>query len=301
MIGYAVELDGEFSMKRNMSNPPEFTLAPRHLDMLKKSSDRHKYDYGHAVIVSGPSGQGGAARLAARGALRIGAGLVSVICALDSRAEHAARLDAIMVKTYDDRKGFLDKLSALNPSAACIGPNLGLCDQSRLKLIETLTLAVPLCIDADAITLIAQDPHLIKTGHHHHVVMTPHEGELRRLIPAAFTKTSCRVSLAKFAADEMHCCVLFKGPETIIARANGDCTVVKSTSFHDTAWLATAGSGDVLSGFITGLMARGFDAFDAAAIGENLHLRCAEVIGPGLIAEDLSDALPRVFSGLFKG
>lgn len=296
----AVKLDDEFSMNRNMPNPAEYTFNAHHLDMLKKSGDRHKYDYGHAVVVSGPAGQGGAARLAARGALRIGAGLVSVLCAHDSRAEHAARLDAIMVKTYNDREGFVDKLTTLNPSAVCIGPNLGVCDQGRMKLTETMSLAMPLCIDADAITLFAQDPQLINAGHHDQVVMTPHEGELRRLIPTAFTKTSCRVSLAKIAADATHCCVLFKGPETIIARPNGDCIVVKSASFHNSAWLATAGSGDVLSGFITGLLARGFGAFDAAAVGADLHLRCAEMIGPGLIAEDIPDVLPHVFSELFK-
>jgi len=287
-------------MNQDRVNAAEYALTAQHLEMLKKSGDRHKYDFGHAVIVSGPPGQGGAARLAARGALRIGAGLVSVFCALDSRAEQSARLDAIMVKTYEEGADFRDKLSALNPSAVCIGPNLGLCDQSRRKLAETLSLAVPLCIDADAITLIAQDPDLINACIHDQVVMTPHEGELRRLIPAAFDKTSCRMSLAKIAADAMSCCILFKGSETIIARPNGDCAVVKSRAFQNTAWLATAGSGDVLSGFITGLMARGFDAFDAAALGANLHLRCAEVVGPGLIAEDIPEALPRVFSGLFS-
>jgi NAD(P)H-hydrate repair Nnr-like enzyme with NAD(P)H-hydrate dehydratase domain len=94
----------------------------------------------------------------------------------------------------------------------------------------------------------------------------------------------------------MGCNVLLKGSDTIIARPTGDCVVVKSKAFAHAAWLATAGSGDVLSGFITGLMARGFDAFDAAALGANLHLQCAEVVGPGLIAEDIPEALPVVLA-----
>jgi hydroxyethylthiazole kinase-like uncharacterized protein yjeF len=269
--------------------------------LLSKSGDLHKYAYGHAIIVSGPSGQGGAARLAARGALRIGAGLVSVFCGQDSRVEHAARLDAIMVKTHTDDRGFGAQLSALKPSAVCIGPNLGLGETSRRQLAETLSLPSPLCLDADAITLIGQNPDLIKTASHPQVVMTPHAGELQRLIPVAFSQTTCRVALAKTAAHETGCCVLFKGVDTIIARPDGACVAVNSDQFAHAAWLATAGSGDVLAGFITGLMARGFDAFDAASLGAELHLHCAQAIGPGLIAEDLSEALPRVLARCLSG
>lgn len=275
---------------------PDFRITADHMKLLEKSGERHKHDYGHAIIVSGPPGQGGAARLAARGALRIGAGLVSVFSSRDARAEHAARLDAIMIKTYDSDRRFADQLSALDPSAICIGPNLGLGGDSRTKLFEVLFLPVPLCLDADAITLIAQDPHQITALSHDRVVMTPHEGELRRLIPDAFTRTKCRVSLTRIAAQRMKCTVLFKGTDTIIARPDGTCVAVKSAPFKHAAWLATAGSGDVLSGFITGLMAKGIDVFDAAALGAHLHLHCADDIGPGLIAEDIPEALSRVLS-----
>jgi hydroxyethylthiazole kinase-like uncharacterized protein yjeF len=283
-------------MTQDQQPCPEYRITADQLKLLGKSGDRHKYAYGHAIVVSGPAGQGGAARLAARGALRIGAGLVSVFSAQDAKAEHAARLDAIMLKTYSDDRGFADQLSALKPSAVCIGPNFGLSRDHRNKLSETLSLRFPLCLDADAITLIAQEPDLIKAVSHAQVIMTPHEGELRRLIPNAFDKTSCRVSLAKIAAREMGCNVLFKGADTIVARPSGDCIILKSKAFAHAAWLATAGSGDVLSGFITGLMVRGFASFDAAALGASLHLQCAEVIGPGLIAEDIPDALPSVLA-----
>jgi hydroxyethylthiazole kinase-like uncharacterized protein yjeF len=270
----------------------EFKITPDHLNMLNKSGERHKYDYGHAIVVSGPQGQGGGARLAARGALRIGAGVVSVFTSRHAQTEHAAHLNAIMVKTYTDETSFADQLKALAPSAICIGPNLGLDDVSQSKMTAVLSLKVPLCLDADALTLIAQDSDHLKSVASAQIVMTPHEGELRRLIPDAFTQTTCRITLARIAAQTMRCVVLFKGSDTLVARPNGDCTVVTSKPFKHAAWLATAGSGDVLSGMITGLMARGFDAFDAAALSAKIHLVCAETIGPGLIAEDIPEAIP---------
>jgi NAD(P)H-hydrate repair Nnr-like enzyme with NAD(P)H-hydrate dehydratase domain len=201
-------------------------------------------------------------------------------------------LDAIMVKTYGIAGSFAETLAVLKPSAICIGPNLGLDDIDSAQLFDALSLKVPICLDADALTLIARAPEQWMPCPH--AVMTPHAGELRRLIPAAFERTSCRATLARAAAEQFGCCVLFKGPDTVIARPGGECITVRSAPFSHSAWLATAGSGDVLAGFITGLMARGFDAFDAAAVGAHLHLHCAQHIGPGLIAEDLPEALPPV-------
>jgi hydroxyethylthiazole kinase-like uncharacterized protein yjeF len=280
--------------------PTDYSIPPAHLQSLAKRGDRHKHDYGHAIIVSGPAGQGGAARLAARGALRIGAGLVSVFASIDARAEHAAHLNAVMVKTYTDDRGFADQLDALSPSAVCIGPNFGTDGNARDKLYETLTTRSALCLDADALTLISRDPKQIERLSHPKVVMTPHEGELRRLIPEAFSQTSDRVALVRIAAKQMGCCVLYKGQDTLIARPDGACRVVHSGPSQNAAWLATAGTGDVLSGIITGLLARKFDAFDAAALGAQLHLHCAEIIGPGLIAEDLPDVLPKVLAQILQ-
>ena len=277
-----------------------FEMTDARWDALRKSGDAHKYGYGHAAIVSGPAGQGGAARLAARGALRIGAGVVSVVCGQDAVAEHAAQLNAVMVKTYATDASFKDRLTAIKPRSICIGPNLGLEGESRNRLAVVLGLGLPTCIDADAITLIsgtaisgtaANLPEISNS----HSVMTPHEGELHRFIPEVFATTSCRVSLAQAAADKAGCVVLFKGPETVIAAPGHIPMVVSSKPFHHTSWLATAGSGDVLSGFVTGLLARGGDGFEAAAIAADLHFRCADVFGSGLIAEDIPEMLPRVF------
>ena len=226
-------------MTQTHEKPTTFVMTQAHWDHLQKSGDRHKHCYGHAVIVAGPFGHGGAARLAARGALG---------------------LDAAAKRT----------------------------------LVDTLAQTCPICIDADAITLLSEATGGIDPAAHGQNVMTPHEGELRRFIPAAFEQTTCRVTLATLAAAKANCVVLFKGVDTIIAAPTGEFTTVSSRPFQHAGWLATAGSGDVLSGFITGLLARGLDAFEAASVAAQLHLHCAEAFGPGLVAEDIPEMVPRV-------
>jgi hydroxyethylthiazole kinase-like uncharacterized protein yjeF len=283
---------------RNMTNKNQdvsmFSMDGSHWEALEKSGNHHKYFYGHAVVVSGDTGQGGAARMAARGALRIGAGLVSVICSVDQIQEHASYLNAVMIKPFDDKIPFLRKLKEIKPSAICVGPNLGLNETARIQFLQVLSFNVPLCIDADAITLLSREPQNAWQILHPHTVMTPHEGELRRYIPEVFSQTTDRIVLARTAAQKAGCIVLFKGPQTVVAAPSGRCAVVSSLNFQNAGWLATAGSGDVLAGFITGLLARGFAGFDAATIGANLHFRCAEMFGPGLIAEDIPEMLPKV-------
>jgi hydroxyethylthiazole kinase-like uncharacterized protein yjeF len=275
-----------------------YEISAADLARLGKSGDRHKYDYGHAVILSGPAGHGGAARLAARAALRVGAGLVSVFCDPDSGREHAARLDAIMVKTFADEPSLPDALMSLRPAALCIGPNLGMTDLARAKLDAALSCDRPICLDADAITLIAADHAAFAGRIPSYAILTPHEGELRRLIPVAFDHTDCRATLAQTAADTIGCTVLFKGVQTLIAQPGEPCLAVEAAPFRHAPWLATAGSGDVLAGLVTGLLARGFATQEAGALGATLHLQCAEQIGPGLIADDLPDKVPTVLAQL---
>jgi hydroxyethylthiazole kinase-like uncharacterized protein yjeF len=278
------------------AEPTDFKLDETHWAALRKEGAAHKYTHGHAAVISGPKGQGGAARLAARGALRIGAGVVSVICDTDAAPEHTAHLNAVMVKPYADVEGFTEHLAAVKPKAVCIGPNLGLETCGRSVLSQTLKMNIPLCIDADAITLLARPSLELPPVSNAHSVMTPHEGELRRFIPALFEKTSCRISLAQAAAKKAGCVVLFKGPQTVIAAPDSPPMIVSARPFRHTAWLATAGSGDVLAGFVTGLLARGFDGSEAACIAAELHFRCAEAFGPGLVAEDIPEMLPKVFA-----
>ncbi|MEO9824627.1 MAG: ADP/ATP-dependent (S)-NAD(P)H-hydrate dehydratase [Paracoccaceae bacterium] len=125
-------------------------------------------------------------------------------------------------------------------------------------------------------------------------VLTPHAGELRRYSPEFFDTANSRTALARYAAKKAGCVVLFKGSQTVVAAPDGRAAVESSSDRHGTGWLATAGSGDILAGFVTGLLARGFDAFDAATIAAELRFRCANQFGPGLNAEGIPEMLPMV-------
>jgi hydroxyethylthiazole kinase-like uncharacterized protein yjeF len=270
----------------------------------------HKFGYGHALILSGPPGHGGAARMTARGALRIGAGLVTVGCAPQALAENAARLDAVMLKTVADGAGLTEVLEDERINALCLGPGLGLdaraAELVRVALVGRGSPRLDLILDADALTLIARDPSLFALLHKG-CVLTPHGGEFARLFPDIAAKLDApatkgpaysKVDATREAAARAGCVVLFKGADTVIASPDGICAINSAAYDRAAPWLATAGSGDVLAGFITGLMARGFAPQQAAETGAWLHVECARSFGPGLIAEDLPEELPKVFRAL---
>lgn len=271
-----------------------------------KSPRDHKYSHGHALIVSGPAGQCGAARLAARGALRVGAGVVTLACPPDAVSENAGRLDAVMVRAVADAAGLTAMLADARINALCLGPAMGPGARQSALLAAALRSGRRLVLDADALTLIARSPALFGALHQG-CVLTPHAGEFARLFPdiaanlnapamtgPAFSKADA----VKTAAQRAGCVVLLKGPDTVIADASGACCL-SAAQYGDAApWLATAGAGDVLAGIITGLLARGADPLQAAGTGAWLHAECARAFGPGLIAEDLPEQLPAVFRGL---
>jgi hydroxyethylthiazole kinase-like uncharacterized protein yjeF len=288
--------------------------AERLFSVLKgnNNTSTHKYGYGHALILSGPVGRGGACRLAARGALRIGAGLVTVGCMSDSVAEHAARLDAVMLKEINDSDDLHAILADKRINSVCLGPGLGL-DQRGGELVETALNAAKgagsgpaLVLDADALTILARRPDLfalLGSG----CVLTPHAGEFARLFPAISDKLDAslsdgpaysKIDAVREAAKLAGCVILFKGPDTVIADPTGNCSVSSSREDRLAPWLATAGSGDVLAGFIAGLLARGSGPMQTAETGAWLHVECAVSFGPGLIAEDLPEQLPQVFHRL---
>jgi len=290
----------------------------------------HKFTHGHALILGGPAGRGGAARLAARGALRVGAGLVTVGCPSKAMAENAARLDAVMLRVCEDGAGLARLLSDRRIGTVCVGPGLGVGPKARRLLGEVLrTLRrgeVPphlanlpeafqrpspptrpkVVLDADALTLLSRDAAVFGALHEG-CVLTPHGGEFARLFPDIAEKLAApattgpaysKVDATREAAARAGCVVLFKGADTVIAAPDGRCAVNSAQYERAAPWLATAGSGDVLAGFIAGLMARGFSPFDAACTGAWLHVECAREFGPGLIAEDLPEMLPAVFRRL---
>lgn len=273
---------------------------------LEKRADSHKFSHGHALVLSGPAGQTGAARLAARGALRIGAGVVTVGSPKSAMLENAMQLTAIMLAEVDGPQALRRALRDARINVLCLGPALGL-DARAAKLVEVaLGAGRRTVLDADALTLLSRDAGIFAKLHAN-CVLTPHVGEFKRLFPdiaakldapAATGPAYSKVDATRDAAKRAGCTVLFKGPDTVIASPEGRASINASLYVRSAPWLATAGAGDVLAGFITGLMARGFAPHDAADTAAYLHTECALSFGAGLIAEDLPDALPKVFKAL---
>jgi NAD(P)H-hydrate epimerase len=255
---------------------------------------KHKYARGHCVVVSGPAYQTGAARLAARAALRVGAGLVSVASPLDAVPINAASLTAIMIKPFDGAKGLSEILSDARLNAVVIGPGCGVGKETRDLANAVLATKAAAVLDADALTSFKDDPTALFKQLREPCVLTPHDGEFERVFPALLKKSVSRIEAARDAAKTAKCTVLLKGPDTVIASPDGRAIV----NSHAPATLATAGSGDVLSGLIGGLMAQGVESFEAAAMAVWLHGDAAFRFGPGLIAEDLPEQIPAVLAAL---
>lgn len=257
-------------------------------------AEGHKYARGHCVVLSGPAHATGAARLAARAALRVGAGLVSVASPTDAVAINAAHLTAIMIKPFDGADGLARLLSDKRLNAVALGPGLGVDGETRELVHVALKSGAAVLIDADAITSFRDDPEALFNRLHERCVLTPHDGEFERLFPGLLDQSVSKLDAARTAAKRAGCVVLLKGGDTVIADAGGKAAI----NANAPPTLATAGSGDVLAGLIAGLMAQQMTAFDAACAGAWLHGDAANRFGPGLIAEDLPEMLPKVLAGL---
>ncbi|RFP87559.1 NAD(P)H-hydrate dehydratase [Rhodobacteraceae bacterium 63075] len=279
--------------------------APCHVGLGKRSA--HKYDHGHALVLSGGFGKTGAARLAARGALRIGAGLVTLGVPGAAQMEVASQITALMLTRVADADGLAEVLTDDRINALCLGPGLG--PERARGLVPVALGAKRACVlDADALSAFAGTPEaLFSLCRESRTVLTPHGGEFAKLFPDIAEKLSApatkgpaysKVDATREAAERAGCVVLFKGPDTAIAAPDGRCVINSAHYDRAAPWLATAGSGDVLAGFITGLLARGFAPMQAAQTAAWLHVETALSFGPGLIAEDLPDELPKVFRAL---
>lgn len=251
----------------------------------------HKHGRGHAMAVSGPATRTGAARLSARAALRAGAGLVTVLSPRDALAINAAHLTAIMLAEAEDAEAIAQAGRAAD--AIVIGPAAGVATRTREAALRLLAQEAPVILDADALTVFQDDPAALFAALRATDVMTPHVGEFRRLFPdldESFLKTD----RARLAAARAGCVVLLKGPDTVIAAPDGRCVVNATGS----PFLATAGSGDVLAGIIAGVIAQGMASFEASCAAAWLHGAAGQGFGPGLIAEDLPEALPALLDSL---
>jgi len=253
----------------------------------------HKHARGRLVVVSGEVWKTGAARLAARGGLRIGAGLVTVLSPPAALPENAAQLEAIMLRPFEIDLEL--ETAAANADAAVIGPGAGVGAATRANLLALVRTGAALVVDADALTTFQDRPGDLFNALDRDDVLTPHPGEFERLFPGLLKKSPHRIDAARKAAKEADSIVLLKGPDTVIAAPDGRTAV----NINGSPWLATAGSGDVLAGFIAGLLAQGMESFEAACAAAWIHCECAATHGPGLIAEDLPGLAPAVLSRLY--
>ncbi len=263
--------------------------------------DGHKYNRGHTVVVSGPKFSTGASRLAALGAQRAGSGLVTVVAREQAALVHAAHLTSIMIRPAERIADFERILEDERLNCVVIGPAAGIGRETQERVIECLADERGVVLDADALMSFEDKPeclfeYIAESDCAGRVVLTPHEGEFRRLFPDLYASgsTYCKVERALLAAERSGATVVLKGADSVIAAPDGRSAINAS----GTPWLATAGSGDVLAGVIGGYLAQGLMGYEAAAKGAWVHGRAAEIAGAGLIAEDLVGHIPEVIEEL---
>jgi hydroxyethylthiazole kinase-like uncharacterized protein yjeF len=268
----------------------------------RANAESHKYARGAVLVLSGAAHRTGAARLAARTALRSGAGIVTLASPPDAAAVNATHATAVMVAPFASASEFESLLADERRRAITLGPGAGVGSELRKLVAAALTRPAErrtIVLDADALTSFAADAARLKTlvkRGGHGVVITPHEGEFARLFEGASEVGlgDDKLARARAAARFIGAVVVIKGADTVVAAPDGRATI----GWDLPPWLATAGSGDVLSGLVSGLAAQGMPAFEAASAAVWLHGACGRAVGEGLIAEDLPEALPGVFRTL---
>ncbi len=258
----------------------------------------HKYDRGHVLAVSGPLEASGATRLAARAALRAGAGLVTVACPAAALPVHAANLSAIMVRPAEDAAGVALLLDDRRFSTVVIGPGAGVGPATRARLEAAR--GRRLVVDADALSSYAGEPEVLASvlAASPGAILTPHTGEFARLFSGypSVLEPESKLERTRAAARLTGAVVVLKGPDTVVAAPDGRAAIACNAP----PWLATAGAGDVLAGICAGLLGQSMPAFEAAAAAVWLHGEAAREAGPGLVADDLVEALRPVYARLFN-
>jgi NAD(P)H-hydrate epimerase len=267
------------------------------LPMLQ--ADGNKYTRGHALVWGGwPST--GAARMAARAAARVGAGLTTVAVPEIALPVYAAALTSVMVCAVARPEDLDDLLADSRYSGLLIGPGAGTAPDTRARVLAMLKAGRATVLDADALSTFRDDPQslfsaILGTGAGT-CVLTPHEGEFARLFEGLSGPHGDKLSRARAAARASGAVVVLKGSDTVIAAPDGRAII----NANAPPTLATAGAGDVLAGMILGLLAQGMAPFLAAAAAVWLHGAAAAGFGPGLLAEDLPDRLPAVLRRLAR-
>jgi NAD(P)H-hydrate epimerase len=268
----------------------------------------HKGSFGHVLVVAGSQGKSGAAALAALGAERVGAGLVTIACAgglhdiLEVKCTEAMTVpvsDANCRSLSPEAEKQILEL-ALARDVVALGPGLGT-DPGTVALVRSLAvgLARPLVLDADALNALADDPARLKRRTLATIV-TPHPGEASRLLGCESREINAdRIGRARALADRTGAVVVLKGAPTVTAAPDGR-VLVNTTGGP---LLGTGGTGDVLTGTIAGLLAQGKPAFEAAALGAHLHGLAADLLaartGPaGSLASEVAGTIPEAMQHL---
>lgn len=263
-------------------------------DLPRPSKGGYKHKRGHLLVIGGGVEMAGAARMAARSALRSGAGLVTTLAPKDAILAYAEKQLSVMSKGYGDEKAFSEAIQDKKFGAFVIGPGHGVGENTKDKVLQVLKTGKPCVLDADALTSFSLasfegDTKTFEKALHKKCVITPHFGEFKRLWPDL--DWTNKVAAAEEIAQRTGAVCLLKGPDTVIS--DGKTTII---NVHASPHLATAGAGDVLAGIIAGFLAQGLDPLTAASIGAWIHGDVSLNLGPGLIADDLIEEIPEVLS-----
>jgi hydroxyethylthiazole kinase-like uncharacterized protein yjeF len=265
--------------------------------------DTHKYRRGHVGVFSGGPSATGAARMAAMAAARAGAGAVTLLSPGSALAVNAMHLTSIMLRKAGDIAEVWAFLADRKPGALVCGPGLAAGSETSrmaIDLLDGFSATSPATVfDAGALASVSEDVATFFQATNRSglppLVLTPHEGEFAGLFPDIAGDTALsKVDKARAAAKRSAAIVVYKGPDTVIAAPDGRAAI----NANGTPLLATAGSGDVLSGIIAALLAQDMPAFEAASAAVWVHAEAARRFGPGLIAEDLPAALRPVLREL---
>ncbi len=269
---------------------------PLWLDLLPKpGAADHKYTRGHAIIAGGGA-MPGAARLAARAARRAGVGMLTVAAAEAVRGFFLADQPGLIVAASAGPADLARLLADRRVTGCLVGSGLAPDTETRALVLAALASGRPAVIDGGGLTAFAGDAKALAGITGGELVLTPHEGEFGRLFPH-LAGLPGKIARAQAAAEESGAVLVLKGADTVVAAPGGRAAV----NANAPAWLATAGSGDVLAGLVLGLMAQGMPAFPAAAAAVWLHGAAGSAFGPGLIAEDLPEQVPALLGGLWSG
>lgn len=277
-------------MTQTSTNTPDLWLA----SFPWPTPQSHKYIRGHAIIAGGELQRTGAAKLAARAALRIGAGAVSVTCDRHTLPIYAASFDAVMTRLAPTVRAFAASIADPQVRAVLVGPGTGISRRTKRLVRKALASGTPIVLDADVFSVFRDDPAELFTAIAAPCILTPHEGEFSRLFGALIDPADTRPTRAANAAQLSGSVVILKGNATVIAAPDGRTCLTP----HASPFLATAGSGDVLAGFCTGLLAQGMPPYEAACAAVWLHAEAGGRFGPGLTAADITGHLPALLQAL---